>query len=789
MRGERVLLLGLALSLPAGNAGAQGVEPIAFDGASTIATEVDGDIAKMRRDLDLAGRGYAATVPSEVGRVERRLREGEIHFLLNDYLRASIVLLDVVDDPTNKSHPRYDECLYLLAQSLAKSKNYSGARQYFEDLLPRVRGERLKDVVLALLEISSATDHYEDVERYIARLREAGTLSRPDVDYIYGKMLFKGSGSNPEQVQRAYEVFRSVPTGSSISGQASYYAGVALVKLGRFDDAIRQFNDALTRIPAHRDSTQLRELTYISLGRLYQETGDVSKAADAYQEISQASPYFGDMLYEVAWAHVRAANTAAEGSEERKQAYVRALRSTELLMATAPSSRLYPQARILEGNLQIRLGAEENAYDTFQTIIDRYGAARDKLDLLLMQSPDPRQFFDQLVAADLGQIGATTILPPVALSWALEEDQMVRAVAMNQDLSESQKFLKESNELVRTLTESLEGEGRYGIFPGMAQVRAKSLSIENRMLNVNRRLLNLERRMVWPHVGTQDQASLDSIHARAAQLETEIQTLPQSEEEVVSAQGNIKESYQVVGRRTYRQAYRVSQMRAQVVAVELWINANRDQLNQEELKLLEERIKTAQAEIEALEADLEGVASELRTSEAVASGDAGRGRASNLRRQYAELLAQETQLMRSMRDRVPGELQSVTARIDQQRTALAQIDQDLQSLTGSLDSQVEKRVGEIKGAVAAEAERIRGYQGEHAELSSTTGEMLGPVAARTLNDVGKQFNNLVLQADVGIIDVAWARKQAETKKVNDLIKEQTDRTLELESEFSDVLEE
>src|SRR5262245_62192444 len=129
------------------------------------------------------------------------------------------------------------------------------------------------------------------------------------------------------------------------------------------------------------------------------------------------------MLFEVAWAHVRAANLEKD-AEQKKLGFTRALRATELLMATAPSSRLYPQARILEGNLQIRLGAPETAYDTFQTIIDRYGTARDKLDEMLHQTQDPKQFFDQLVAADLGQIGATSILPPVALSWALEEDQM-----------------------------------------------------------------------------------------------------------------------------------------------------------------------------------------------------------------------------------------------------------------------------------------------------------------------------------------------------------------------------
>jgi hypothetical protein len=64
-----------------------------------------------------------------------------------------------------------------------------------------------------------------------------------------------------------------------------------------------------------------------------------------------------------------------------------------------------------------------------------------------------------------------------------------------------------------------------------------------------------------------------------------------------------------------------------------------------------------------------------------------------------------------------------------------------------------------------------------------------PVASRTLESVSQQFRDLVLRADVGIIDVAWARKQVETEKVNDLIKEQRERTQELEEEFADVLKD
>jgi tetratricopeptide (TPR) repeat protein len=764
-------------------------EPIGSEAAQQVANDVDSELAKMKRDLEAVGQGYNASTPAaEIGRVERRLREGEIHYLLNDYLRAAIVLLDVVEDESAKSHPRYDECVYLLADSLRKSKNYSGARRYFEEILPRATGDRLKDVVLALLDIASATDHYEDVERYASRLSSAGGLARPDVDYIYGKMLFKSAGTDTQKIQRAYEVFRSIGVGNAVSGQAAYYAGVALVKLGRYEDAIRQFGEALSRVPKGPDGQQLKELTNLSLGRLYQELGDESKSADAYQEIPQSSPYFGDTLYEVAWTHVKAANTATD-PEQKRLAFVRALRATELLMATSPDSRLYPQARILEGNLQIRLGASESAYDTFQTLIDRYGVAKAKLDDILQQSPDPKQFFDQLIVQDLGNVAGTQILPPVAINWAKDEADMSKAVAMHQDLEQSKKFMDESKELVATLSQALDGEGRFGMVPGLRTARTKALSIENRLVNMNRRLLNLERRMIASKLSPAEKGEIDTIHARVMALEAEIQALPQTEEAVESEGVKIQNQYKEAGIRAYRQAYRVSTMRAQIAAVEHWINENRDKIAPESLKLFVDRVAGVSGEIRELESALGQLQSEIRTGGEISGKDAGRIRARKLRSDYGGLVAQEISLLKSKRDRIPNDMQGLTSRIDGQRTTMQQIDSDLQVLDSKVEQQIQRPVMEAKALLAAEAEKLSRYEGEYGDLRTKTGDVLGPVATRTLHAVDKQFGQFVLEADVGIIDVAWARKQAETKKVNDLIKEQQDRTLELENEFSDVLEE
>ena len=700
-------------------------------------------------------------------------------------MRASVALLDVVDDPAQKSHPQYTDCVFLLAESLRLSRNFSGARRYYEQILDQSDGERLKDVVLGLLEVAGATGAFDNVERYINRLRAAKTLSRPDVDYIYAKMLFRiGDDLNAE---RAYLVFKNIATGNSVSARGAYYAGVALVRLGRYQEAVDQFKVALTRIPEGEAGQQLRDLTNLSLGRLHQELGQVAESADVYQEISQDSPYFGDMLFEVAWVQVTAANQA-EDKEAQRKSFNRALRATELLMATAPDSRLYPKARILQGNLLIRLGAPENAYETFQTIIDNYGDARDEL-VGLMRRNDPREFFDQLLAADIQQLDSVPILPPLAVNWALDEEQVTRAVGMQKDLTDSETYLQESRDLINTLERALAGEQRYNMFPGLREARSQTIGTENRMLNVQRRLLDLERSLIFSTLTEPEQAKLDLVHARAKDIEREIAALPVSTAQVESTRTDLKNQFLSAGRQAHRMKYRVYGMRAQLVAVEKWYRDNGESLSPAERKLLQKRIIDAKSALEEVDGEQVSLEREISNAAYLVDGDAGRTRSLRLRAQFESVLQEEVGLLRGYRPRVRSDYRSVLTRIDGQRAMLERFNATLQDLQVSLDRRVEAKANEMRRAVLTEVRKLASYEREQTRLAGDTRAMLGPVAEKTLNSVGEQFKDLVLKADVGIIDVAWARKQSQTQKVNTIIQEQQQAVRELELEFADVLRE
>ena len=747
-------------------------------------------VTKLKGELDTVAKGYGIQLTGiEEASVDKRLREGKVHFLLNDFLRASIVLMDVVENQENRNHPQYDDCLYYLAESLRRTGNYSGARTFFEELLSRARGERLKEVVVALLEIADATGRYDGVEVYLDRLVRVGDANDPTVNYHYGKTLFRSAGADSTRYSKALGTFSRIAAGGEVSAKASYYAGVTLLQLGKIDEAIAKFQEAAKRSGSAVEANEIKDLAQLALGRAYYEKGDVTNAVDSYQEIDEKSQYFSDMLFEVAWAYVKASNQNIDSPDEKARYLDMALRMSELLMASAPDHKLFPEARILEGNLQIRLGAPETAYDTFQTIIDRYGGAQSKLRELRQTIDNPTEFLEQLVEDRSRTSAAAGMLPPVAIDWAIQSETVRNAVGVMKELNEGEDFLRESRNLIKAMEESLRGERKYTMFTGLGDARARAYAVENQLIQAQSKMLRLERGIQLPYLTEKQQAQLDLFQARREALEKEVKNLPGNTKQVGKTSNEISGKYVDAEKRIFRQNTELSAMRSQVAAVEVWLSENRSNLTDREIALMSKRARDIRNILTELENEAQELGERVKTAKTVSSGDGGRVHAARLREAYAANIAKEFDFLKSMRGKLPVEFQSSVRAVDSVREDLGQISQELETLQRALDRQIVSKVEGIRERLKLETEKLDRFEKEQTKLSGTTRSLLGPVALASLQSVIDQFNTLVMKADVGIIDVAWARKQDTTTKVNSAVDQEQQRVQDLTVKYQDFLEE
>ena len=114
--------------------------------------------------------------------VEERLADGELYLRLEDYLRAAILLTDIVDHhPTHRAYP---EALFLLGESLFFAGDNLGARKRYAAVIDRGTEPTFEPYVQKslsrLIEISIHTRDFRQVDGYLTELesRAGNTLPR-----------------------------------------------------------------------------------------------------------------------------------------------------------------------------------------------------------------------------------------------------------------------------------------------------------------------------------------------------------------------------------------------------------------------------------------------------------------------------------------------------------------------------------------------------------------------------------------------------------------------------------
>src|SRR5262245_30081527 len=104
--------------------------------------------------------------------VEERLTDGELFFRLRDYVRASVIFTDIVDN--YPQHTAYPDALFLLAESLFKANDFLGARARYRMIIDHADQAAYRPHVQRslgrLIEIAIHIRDFDGVEDYFTRL-------------------------------------------------------------------------------------------------------------------------------------------------------------------------------------------------------------------------------------------------------------------------------------------------------------------------------------------------------------------------------------------------------------------------------------------------------------------------------------------------------------------------------------------------------------------------------------------------------------------------------------------
>ncbi|HJL16242.1 MAG TPA: tetratricopeptide repeat protein [Sandaracinaceae bacterium LLY-WYZ-13_1] len=741
------------------------------DAVTREVVDIEGD---LRRLTDQPLRRSRLRSPTYV---EERLTDGELFYRLQDYVRASIIFTDIVEN--YQSHRAYPDALFLLADSLFRAGDYLGARTRFREVIDHVGEPAFAPYVQRalgrLIEIAIHTRDFDGVEGYFAQLSRIppseieATTNYFRAKYLYNRAVptedvLREDGPPPRidqtRLEQARQAFEAVQQGSPYYPQARYFIGVIYTLREQYPQAIEAFRRVLRSPAETQEQREVLELTQLSLGRLYYETDQLDQAVEAYQAIPRTSENFHVALYEIAWVYIRMGDST------------RAERALEVLTVAAPESRFIPDGKLLRANLLLRNGRHEDANRVFREVAREFGPVRRELDEMMESHDDPQAYFRQLVRENMESFDAHAFLPPLAQRWAEMEGDMDRALEVLSDLSQARRLVRETSELVERLEAALNQPNRVAVFADLRLQMERSTALRNRVAQSRRDLLR-----IYEQRHPDRASSLRDTLSQIRSIERFLDGMPTDEGDFADFDDEVLGRYRRLGRELGRLEVELQGMEARIVAMERYLEDTEEDRDPEGVEAIRTELAGHREAVEAYREQIRQLEIALEAARLqVGPGDARYQRHERLRREHARLL-------RQVRERLgDSQLAGLFTRLDRVETQLDQREQEVERI-------VEERTAEIRRQLQEEAQNIVGYRQQLTQLESETEEVVGAVTYENFRQVQHRFYDLVLRADVGRIDVAWAEREEHRMRVEMLTRDRAREMRALDDEFREIMDE
>jgi len=710
--------------------------------------------------------------------VEERLADGELFYRLRDYVRASVLLTDIVDN--YPQHAAYADALFLLSDSLFRAGDYFGARSHFRRIVDRASESsfrpHLQRTLGRLIEIAIHTRDFEGVDSYFTRLSQ---LPPSEVEaatayyrakYLYNKAVPVAVDGAAEQavdkegLELARAAFEAVSERSPHYGQARYFIGVIHTLRGQLNEGVLSFQRVLRAPAATPEQRTVADLAQLALGRLLYESDRLDQAIEAYRAVPRTSATYDAALYELAWVYIRQGDsTLAE-------------RALEILSVAAPESRYIPDGKILRGNLLLRNGRFSSADDVFQEISKQFSPVRDQLDELVARRGDTAGYFRQLVRDNLEAFDANAFLPALAQRWSVLEGDMERALSVLGDLAQARRLVKETVGIATRLNAALSSPNPVNVFADLASSSARARVLRNRITQLRKVLIGIEAH------GSAGSGELVTVRSQRRELEAQLGSLPRTNDELKARNDAAVGKIVALQREMSRLEVQIMGLEARITATDRFLTDTLAQgADVSGIEATRGELQAQRAAVAVYRDEVERLRNDMETGRLqIGVGDAADTQDTELRARYDELVQREHALVRNGGG-VNREVDSAL-----QRTAAAS--SLLEQHEGRIQQLVVERVGAIRETLDQESVKLAGYREQLAALETETENVIGGVTFENYQRVQRRFYDLVLRADVGRIDVSWAEREEHRMRVEMLTRERVRETQALDDEFREVMD-
>ena len=692
--------------------------------------------------------------------LESRLQEGLVLLEQGDPDRASVLFLDIVSRDEWRGRAGYRQALFLQARALFESGYYESAREQLLLVIEDGRPEDYQDAVRYLIEVGIKTKNWSGIEEIYEKLeRTTGSEAEPELLYARAKGLYA-----EKRYEEAVATLSRIDPVADVGLKSRYFLGVSRARLGKFDEALEDFLVVIDSADSSIDEErELMELAYLARGRLFYEKEQWGDAVDTYQHIPRGSVHFDQALYEITWTHVK------EGENRL------ALRNLEILVFSRPDSVFIPEAKRLSADLLKDLGEFGRALAMYEEILSDFSPTLEELDLFTEGSEDKLKFFQNLVSED--HVGRAQYLPSSAQKWVKPTEEMKLAAGMISSLGKTWENVKESREIIEEISAAIEGTSRFELFSSLRGAWVSAVEYEGMLLGLLAAINDYQVEKNGEVAATAERREYGKAFAE----------LPNSQEAFLTRERVMQAALEQRSLRAYRLRSYIEGAEVQIEAIQHWrLVKGNEQLSAEEDAKLEQDLVDAEVLLDEMNAELSVIEREIRLQASLGGIDAeASAKEAELRKNYRLALLKEYEELAGLRPAGDAEGQQLDALVKK----IGELEAGLDNFRGEVIAVVEDKLKDVRSRLKAETAILEQSSVRYDQLHGDVELVAGEIAFQQWSDARQLFAELVLGADVGVVDVAWLKKESTSRYVDQLIEERNKEREILEQDFEQLKKE
>lgn len=720
-----------------------------FLGVPAFAADLSGarvDLGRVEDTLsNLERRFLVPEMMERSNRLTARLNDGQLLFIMKDYDRAAMALLDVVDDPKNRAHPAYRDAVFYLAESLFALRNYRPASQYYAEASAVGTPGQRQQSVARLLEIALATHDAAAAQTYLARAGElANQGEEPTLYYAIGKFHYRQGG-----FAEATAWFQKVPEAHPLHRRALYFAGVGLIRQEKLAEAATAFEHAISVAgdPAGQgdeaEEAEIGDLARLAVARILYERGELAKAVEAYEAIDKASKHYDKGVYESVWISIK------------EKDYEASVRKLEILLIAQPDVLHGADSRLLQGRLLLMLGRYEDAQSAFNQVLFEFNPIREDLQRVVDAAQGNLEgHFNQVIGRNLANFDLTTFLPAKAAEFAGPDMEADRAVVLVGDLAQEKRDVADGERTIEQLDALLNAPNRVEVFPNLLEGVLQALEARASLATAR---VQLNEQAATPALQTDPEYV--RLHEARRALEARYADIPRTAQALQQRDKKVDAQMREIDKAAFALNVQIRGLEAQLTAISKYVEDTVESKGETGREaLVYEQVKRELAETLALRDEYEKVARGIEVQRLnVGVNDDASNEDDKIRQQLSAALdAEEAYLA--------GHGVAVSA---SERSRISALDARAVGFLQKTSTVVDEKVAELKKQVDRERQNLGAYTGELVVYQGQTESLGGTIAARSFRAVRDRVEAVVLEADVGNVDIAWKQKQDLSKLIAD----------------------